>query len=427
MPVMIVAFISFFLFLAMGVPVFFSLGLISVIYLLLTGAYPITIIAQRMFTCLDSFILTAIPFFILAGKFMERGGISRRIVDFANCIVGWITGGLAHVNIVASMFFGGITGSAMADTSAIGAILIPAMNEAGYEKEFTAGVTSVSSTVGILIPPSIPMVIYGVAAGVSIGRLFLGGMIPGILVGVFLMITAYVISVRKKYPREPRVSFYQFLKVFKNSILALLMPVIILGGIVAGVVTATEASVVAVIYAFIISCFVYKEIKLSQVPRLIIEAGITAAAVTVIIGSASLFAWLITIEQIPQTVASVSLSLTSKPVFILLIMNGIFLVSGCFLDVASSILILTPIFLPLVCEMGMSPVHFGCMMVVNLGLGLSTPPVGGCLYVASGIINLPLERVARGAIPFVITGLAVLAIVTYAPSVSTYIPSLLMK
>lgn len=427
MPVMIVAFISFFLFLAMGVPVFFSLGLISVIYLLLTGAYPITIIAQRMFTCLDSFILTAIPFFILAGKFMERGGISRRIVDFANCIVGWITGGLAHVNIVASMFFGGITGSAMADTSAIGAILIPAMNEAGYEKEFTAGVTSVSSTVGILIPPSIPMVIYGVAAGVSIGRLFLGGMIPGILVGVFLMVTAYVISVRKKYPREPRVSFYQFLKVFKNSILALLMPVIILGGIVAGVVTATEASVVAVIYAFIISCFVYKEIKLSQVPRLIIEAGITAAAVTVIIGSASLFAWLITVEQIPQTVASVSLSLTSNPLFILLIMNGIFLVSGCFLDVASSILILTPIFLPLVCKMGMNPVHFGCMMVVNLGLGLSTPPVGGCLYVASGIINLPLERVARGAIPFVITGLAVLAIVTYVPSVSTYIPSLLMK
>ena len=358
---------------------------------------------------------------------MEKGGISRRIINFTSCLVGWLTGGLAHVNIVASMFFGGITGSAMADTSAIGSVLIPAMNEAGYDKSFTTGITSVSSVVGILIPPSIPFVIYAIVSGVSIGKLFLGGLIPGIIVGLSLMIPAYFISIRNNYPCGPRFPFTYILKVFRESILAIVMPIIILGGIIFGIVTATEASAVAVLYSFIVTVFIYKEVKLSEVPRIVLEAAILGASVSVVMGGTAVFSWIITVEKIPEMICMFLLGLTSNHIILLAIINFIFLVAGCFIGVSPNIIILTPIFLPVVIKLGMDPIQFGCMMVLNLGLGLSTPPVGGCLYVASVIAKVPLERVAKGALPFLLAGFFVLILVTYIPAFSIYLPNLLMK
>lgn len=408
-------------------PIAFALGVSSLIYLLSLKSVSLIVIAQKMFTSIDSFPLTAIPFFILAGELMEAGGISRRLIDFANNLVGSITGGLAHVSIVSSMFFAGISGAAAADTAAVGSVLIPAMSRRGYHLSFSAALQACAGTIGVMIPPSIPLIFYGVLASTSISRLFLGGAIPGVIMGATLMGVAYVVSRRRGYPKEPFQGIRKLIVSFRRSFFALLMPVVVLGGIIAGVVTPTEAAVIAVMYALILGIFIYRELRVEEIYSLFVRSMINATLVLFIISVASVFSWIITRELIPQRVATLLGAISSSPWVILLIINIILLIVGTFLDIGSALIIFVPVLMPVINGLGIDPIFFGVIMVVNLAIGMVTPPLGVCLFVACSIAKIDLETISRDLWPFLAGMIAVLLLITYVPSLVLWLPNLLLN
>jgi len=422
---LLIFFSVFFVTLVISAPVFFSLALSALALLWNRGMLVPQLVVQRMFAGIDSFPMMAIPFFMLAGALMDTGGISTRLVRFSNYLVGWIQGGLAHVAIVASCFFAGITGSAVADASAIGSTLIPIMNKRGFPKLFSATVVAAAGVVGPIIPPSIPMVLYGVMAGVSIGALFMGGFIPGILIGLGLMMVAYIQAKKNGYPRESvRPTVREFASAAVSAFGAILMPLIILGGIFGGVFTATEAAVVATVYAFLMGKFVYRELEWRHIPDILYKAGLNTAMTLIIVGVANLVGYIMAVERIPLMVAELFLSLTSSKWIMLLLINILLLIVGCFIDGASALIIFTPVLLPLVHKLGIDPIFFGVVICVNLMIGTITPPVGLCLYVACGIADVRLEQISRTIIPFLLVEVVVLFLITYIPWLVMFLPNL---
>lgn len=406
-----------------GVPVAFALCLGALAVLAMTGYLVPELVVQRIFAGMDSFPIMAIPFFVLAGALMETGGISSRLVKFSNCLVGWITGGLGHVAVVASTFFAGISGSAVADTAAISSTMIPIMKRRGFDASFSASVIAAAGVIGPIIPPSIPMVLYGSIAGVSIGSLFLAGIVPGILMAVGLMIVVYVLAKKRNYPRDERLPTGRELwAAFVSASGALMMPFIIVGGILSGIFTATEAAVVAAVYALVVGMFGYRELHLRQLPEIFYRAGVSTAMVLIIVGVANLVGFILAMNQIPQAVATFFSDTFSSQAMILLVINLVLLVVGCFIDGGSAIIIFTPVFMPLVQQFGIDPIFFGVMMTINLMIGTITPPVGLSLYVAGGVAKLSLEQMSRAIVPFLLLEIAVLMLVTYMPDLVLFVP-----
>lgn len=418
-----VLFISFILLIFLGVPVAFSLGLSSLVYLII-AEIPLTIIPQKMFAGLNSFVLLCIPGFILAGNLMNAGGITERIIQFANNVFGHIRGGLGLANVGSSMGFAGISGTALADTASIGSVMIPAMKKEGYGAGFSAAVTASSSTVGPIIPPSLPMIIVGTLASVSIGDLFLAGALPGLLLGVGLMIPTYIISVKRNYPKGTRKSLKEIWTSFTGAFWALFMTVIILWGILGGYFTPTEASIIAALYALVIGIFVYKELPIRKIPSIMLSTMTTTASIMLLVGFANLFGWIMVSEQIPQMVADAILGISSNPIVVILLINLLLLFVGTFMETIAALVILFPVLMPVASSVGMDPVQFGVMMVLNLVIGLVTPPVGVCLFVASQIGKVPIGKTARELVPFLGVSLIVLMLVAFVPQVSLFLPSL---
>lgn len=419
---------SFALLLILRIPITFSL-VFSAIVTSLYLRVPLMATVQRMVQGVNSFSLLAIPFFILAGEIMGAGGISRRIILFSNILIGRVRGGLAQVNVLASMFFGGISGSAVADVSSIGTMLIPMMKEKGYDDDYSVAVTVSSACQGIIIPPSHNMVIFSLAAGgISVGRMFLGGILPGILLGVFLMIISYIIAVKRNYPKEAKVSFKDALRITRDALLGLFTAVIIIGGVISGVFTATESAAVACLWAFIVTFFIYREIPLSRMGRILYSSLKTLAMVMSLIAAASAFGWLMAYLKIPALATQALLSISHNRVVLLLLINVLLLLLGCIMDMAPLILITTPILFPVVVNtLGMDPVQFGIMMMLNLGIGLCTPPVGSALFVGCAIAKLPIEKATKGLLPFYLFMILNLLLITFVPIVSLWIPNMVMK
>jgi C4-dicarboxylate transporter DctM subunit len=408
----------------MGIPLALVMGITGIVVLIAMGV-PLEVVAQRMFTGIDSFPLMAVPFFILAGDLMNRGGTTVRIIGFANSLVGHIRGGLAHACVVANMIFAGISGSSVADASAIGSIMIPSMEKSGYDLDFSAALNSVAATIGPIIPPSIIMVIYGVSVNVSVGGLFAAGFVPGILMGLALMIVVTRVAKKKNYPTSEGFSGKRVAAEFRSSVWALMAPIIILGGILGGVFTPTEAAAVAVIYSFFVGKFIFREIAWKDVPHILFQSGITTGAILLIISLANVFAWVIAANQVPVKLSALFLSATSNPYVFLLIVNILHLIVGMFMETGAAIILLAPILAPIAAKLGINPLHFGFMMVLNLAIGMATPPVGVCLFVSCGITGLSLEKVSAAAMRFVIALLGVLLLVTYVAPISLFLPKLL--
>jgi tripartite ATP-independent transporter DctM subunit len=385
-------------------------------------------VAQNMVKGLDVFVLLAVPFFVLAGDIMAAGGIADKLVNFANALVGWMRGGLAMVNILASMFFGGISGSSAADTTAIGSMLIPMMKKKGYDEGFATAVTITGSVQGILIPPSHNMVIYALSAGgVSIGALFLAGIVPGVMLGIALMIYAYVVSRIKKYPTGEPFDIRTLIKSFWAAGLGLGTVLIVVVGVIAGVFTATESAAIATAYAFLITFVVYRQIPLSEMGAILSRSMKTLGIVMILIGTSTAFGWLLAYLKVPALIADAIFSVSSDRVVVLLIINAFLLFMGTLMDMSSLILICTPILLPIAKQVGVDPVHFGIIMMLNLGIGLLTPPVGSTLFLGSAISGVSIERITKASLPFFGVMVLVLMLVTFVPEVSMTIPRLLMK
>lgn len=409
-----------------NVPIAICTALATVGGIAWTQDVPMMVFVQRMFTGMDTFTLIAVPLFILCGRFMALGGITKDLIEMSKVLVGYFKGGLAYINIVASMLFAGITGSAASDTSSIGAILIPAMEDRGFDKDFSVAVTATSSTIGVMIPPSIPMVVYGASSGASIGKLFLGGIVPGILTGIALMIVSGIISHRKDYPSDKFVGIKQSVIISLKGIPALLTIIIILGGIVGGVFTPTEAAGIAALYSFLLGKFYYKELKFRDIPKMLAEVALTTGQVALMIATASSLAWLFAQQGVPGMIGSFITGITTNKFVLLLIMNALLLFVGTWLDLSPAVIIFTPILLPIATSLGIDPVHFGVIMVVNLAIGLFTPPVGVCLFVSCGIAKCSISYVVKAFIPFLIVMIGVLLLITYVPALVMTIPNLLM-
>lgn len=421
---MIYIVLLFILFL-IGIPICFSLGLVSV-FGMVQGATPMIVVIQRLFTGADSTALIAIPLFILAGGLMVQGGISNRIVSFADALIGHFPSGLALVSILACMFFAAITGSAIAATAAIGGIMIPIMREKNYEDTFSAPLIACGGSIGPIIPPSIPLLLYGTMANVSVGKLFIGGFIPGIIMGAGLMLYSYMVGKKRRYVgREKKASREEILKTGKDALLALIMPIIIIGGILSGIFTATESGAIACAYAIIIGGFVYKELKWKNMFSLLVDCAKSTGQVLVVVACASLFTWVITVAQVPQTVSALLSESIHSSVLLLLIINIILLIAGTFIDTTSALVIFTPLFLPLVQAMGIDLIHFGLVMAVNLTIGMCTPPLGVCLFVSGSIAKVSLKDQMRDLVPMLGVLLVVLMIITYIPQTVTFLPELL--
>lgn len=419
--------VTFLVLIICKLPITFSM-IISTAFCMLYLKMPVMTLVQQMCKQLNSFSLLAIPFFILMGELMAAGGISSRLLKFANVCVGRITGGLALVNVLASMLFGGISGSAIADVSSLGVLEIPMMTDAGYDKDFSTAITVASSCEGLIIPPSHNMVLYSmVAGGVSVGALFCAGYIPGAILGISLMVCCYIISKKRGYKKGAKVSLKEALSVTKDTIFALLAMVIIIGGVSAGIFTTTESAAIACLYCAFVGFFIYKELKLKDIPRVLGNTLRTLAMVYGLIAAAGGFGWVMAYLNIPQMATALLLSISSNKYVILLIINLILLVLGCFMDLAPLILIMTPILLPVVESFGMSPIQFGIIIMMNLGMGLCTPPVGTALFTGCAIANMKIEKVSKALIPLYIPMLITLLLVTYIPALSMTLPTLIMK
>ena len=407
-----------------GIPIAFSLGIISLVQIASDG-YPLIVVIQRMFTGADSIALTAIPLFILSGNLMYRGGMSKRIVDFADTLLGHLPSGLAMVSILACMFFAAITGSAIAATAAIGGILIPLMVEKGYHKEFCAPLLACGGSIGPIIPPSIPLLVYGTMANVSVGKLFIGGVFPGILMGISLIIYSYIVGKKRRYiGREKRASLKDILKLGLNASLSLLMPFIIIGGIMTGIFTPTESASIAVVYSIITGMFIYKELKIKDIWPVMVDTAKATGQVLVVVAFASLFTWVITVNNIPQSVGYILQNTISTKIALLLVINIILLIAGTFIDTTSAVVIFTPLFLPLVQYYGVDLVHFGLIMAVNLTIGMCTPPLGVCLFVSGSIAKVSLKSQFKDLIPMIFVLIIVLLLVTFVPQITLILPNI---
>lgn len=415
---------SFFVMVFLRFPIAYAVALSSIFTLLYQGL-PLTTIGQQMVKGISSFSLMAVPFFITMGVLMGSGGISEKLIALANAFVGWMTGGMAMVNIVASYFFGGIAGSAAADTASLGSILIPMMVEQGYDDDFSTAVTITSSCEGLLVPPSHNMVIYAtVAGGVSVGSLFLAGYLPGALLAVSLMIGSYIISVRRKYPKGDPFSFKNLIKQFKVSFWALAAVLIVVFGVVGGVFTATESAAIAVIYSLIVSVFIYKGLNWKGVWKVLDDCVHTLSIVLILISTSSIFGYLLTRLHVPDLAADAIINLTDNPILLALLLNVILLVLGCIMDMAPIILIATPILLPIANSIGIGPIQFGIMVILNCGIGLLTPPVGTVLFIGSAVSKVPIERLVKATLPFYVCMIITLLLVTFIPQISLFLPSL---
>ena len=410
----------------LGVPIAVSLGVATIFIISLTPGFSFITVAQRMITGVDSYVLVAVPLFMLTGRLMNEGGITDRIFNFARALVGHIRGGLGHVNVLASMIFAGMSGSAVADAGGLGQVELKSMKDQGYSLEFSAAITCASSAIGPIIPPSIPLIIYAAIAEVSPGSLFLAGFLPGILMGAALMLAIYILSFKHNFPRDKRAGFLYILKTFADAILPLFTPVIIMGGIMTGVFTPTEASAVAAVYSFILSFFVYKTIKLKDIPPIIIDMVVTTAVVMFIVSASAGFSWILIIQRAATVLVEEILILTGNKILILLLLNMIMLILGCFMENGVLLILLTPLFVPLARFLGVDLIQFGIIMVLNLMIGVVTPPVGMSLFVVSKISGLKVETLGRALIPFIIPLFLVLILVTYISVVSLWLPRLFL-
>ncbi|MFC5588958.1 TRAP transporter large permease [Sporosarcina soli] len=419
--------LSLFVLLALSVPIAVAIGLASVIAIVFASDLPINVLAQKAFTSIDSFSLMAIPFFIFAGTLMEKGGIARRLVRFASSLVGGMTGGLGMVVVVTSMFFAAISGSGIAATAALGSILIPAMIKKGYDRSYAGALQAISGELGVIIPPSISMILFGVAASVSIGDLFIAGILPGLMIGFSLMLGVFIISKIKGYKGDADLPKGEIWVSFKDAILALLMPVIILGGIYGGIFTPTEAAAVAVAYAFIIGVFVYKEIKFKDLISIFSRSMIMTSIVMFIIANAGIFAWVLTREGVPQKLAMFFGNVTDSPIMFLLIINILLFVIGMFFDGSVAIIILAPLFTPIAVSLGIDPIHFGMIMITNLAIGMCTPPLGVNLFVSCQIANIRLEQITKAILPFIGIMIINVLLISYIPQISLFLVELFKR
>lgn len=409
----------------LGPPLWLAMALAGWAFLAIAGI-PDLALAQRIAKSADSFPLLAAPLFILMGNIMNSGGITKRIFDFATVCVGWMRGGLCHANIVASVFFAGTSGSAVADAGGLGTLEIKAMTDEGYTPDIAAAVTASSATIGPIIPPSLPMIIYGVSAETSIGALFLAGVIPGLLMAGALMVMVRAISVKLNLPRHPFPGAADLWRAFRRAFWALMMPVILFVGLFGGVFTPTEAAAIAVAYALVLGLFIYREFRLADLPRIILDTVETTGVVLALVMAASLLAYCLALSQVPQTVGAQLTALATSPLVFLLIVNVILLVVGCFMEGLAAMLILIPILVPVAVKLGIDPVQFGLMFVLNLMIGTITPPVGVVLYVTAKVANISFERVTRATLPFLVPLLVVLALVTLYPPLSTWLPGVVL-
>jgi tripartite ATP-independent transporter DctM subunit len=412
----------------LGTPVAYALGLSGLLYFILHHSELLLVVPQRVFSGMDSELMIALPLFVLMGAMMNQGGLTARLVDFSMLLVGRLRGGLGMVCVMASMIFGGISGSSVADAASIGAVLIPEMERRGYSREFASGITVAASTMGMIIPPSIPMVIYAFIASESVGRLFLAGAVPGILIGLVQMSINALISARRQYPVETlRLNASGISARLRKGILPLFMPVFVVGSVVIGLTTATEAAGVGVLYAFGVGTLIYSGLKLRHLPPMLRGAILSSANVMILTAFSSLYIWILALERVPDQVAAYMLGLSLPLWVILFSLDMIILAIGFFVDVAPSIILLTPVFMPALKALGVSPIQFGAILIVGMAIGLVTPPVGMCLNVVSTITNLDIVTIFRASIPFLIADIIVLLLVTFVPAVSLWLPSLLMK
>jgi tripartite ATP-independent transporter DctM subunit len=409
--------------LVLGVPVAISLGLSSLAYILVSGLPPV-VMPQKMYAGMDVFVLLSIPGFIFAGNLMNRGGITGRIIRFANALVGWVRGGLGLTNIAASMLFGGITGTAVADAASIGGVMIPGMKKAGYPGDFSAAVTAASSTVGPIIPPSVPMIIVGALSGISVGQMFLAGAVPGVLMGLAMMVTAYMIARRRGFPRQDWQGWGEVARAFGGAFWALAMTFLIVYGLLSGLATPTETAVIASVYALVVGAFIYRELPLARVPAILTDSAVSAAGILALVGFANVFGWILVSERIPQAIAEGVLSITDNRLLVILLINLLLLFVGMFMETIAALIILFVPLLSLAQAVGIEPLHFATFAVLNLMIGLTTPPVGVCLFVCAGIARLPLAPVVRSILPFLLTNILVLLAVSYFPPLATWLPSL---
>ncbi len=415
---------SFLLMVLLRFPIAYAVALASLLCLLYQGL-PLSTIAQQMIKGISSYSLMAVPFFITMGCLMGSGGISEKLIALADSIVGWMRGGMAMVNIVASYFFGGISGSAAADTASIGTIMIPMMVEQGYDDDFSTAVTITSSCEGLLVPPSHNMVIYATTAGgLSVGSLFLAGYLPGVLLAVSLMVGSYIISVKRNYPKGEKFSFSRFFKELKVSFWALAAVLIVVVGVVEGLFTATESAAIAVFYSLIVSVFIYKGLDFKGVWKVLGECVDTLSIVLILIATSSIFGYCLTRLHVPELAANTIKGITNNPIIIALLINLILLILGCIMDMAPIILIATPILLPIATEIGISPIQFGIMVVLNCGIGLLTPPVGAVLFIGSAVSKVPMERVVKATLPFYLCMIITLLLITFIPEISLLLPTI---
>ncbi|MBX9452406.1 MAG: TRAP transporter large permease [Mesorhizobium sp.] len=416
---------TFLVTLALGVPVAICLGLASLAYIVASGM-PLVIIPQRMFAGIDVFVLLCIPGFILAGNLMNGGGITERIIRFANALVGWMRGGLGMTNVAGSMLFGGISGTAVADAASLGSVLIPGMKKSGYPADFSAAITAASSTVGPMIPPSVPMIIVGALSGISVGQMFLAGAVPGILMGIGMMVACYIISVRRNFPRQEWKGVRELIASFFSAFWAIAMTALIVGGLMSGVATPTETAIVAAIYAFVVGAFVYRELPIARVPKIVIDSAVSSAGILALVGFANVFGSILSAERIPQMIVSAVLSITDNKFLVILLINLLLLFVGMFMETIAALIILFVPLLTLAQAVGIEPLHFATFAVLNLMLGLTTPPVGVCLFVCANIARLPLLPVVKAIMPFLLSNIIVLLLVSYIPAISTWLPTTLM-
>jgi len=413
--------------LIIGVPVGIALAGSSMVWVLMSGSVPDFVVIHRMVNGVDSFPLLAIPFFILAGNLMNSAGITNRIFAFATACIGWLRGGLGHVNIIASVLFAGMSGAAVADAGGLGTIEIKAMRDAGYDDDFAVAVTAASSTIGPIIPPSLPMVVYGVMASASVGQLFTAGFIPGILMAIALMLMVAWYAKRRNYPRDKRFSIRLLGTTFKRAFLSLMTPVIIVGGILTGAFTPTEAAISASVYALILGVFVYRTLTPKRLFNVSMDTIETSAIILFIVAAASIFAWILTSNRVTEQFADILMGMTQNPLLILLMLNVVLFIVGCFMETVAAITILVPVLLPIAEGVGVDPVHFGVIMVLNLMIGLLTPPVGMVLYVLSRVAGISFERCSAATLPFLFPLLVVLALITFVPTFSMWLPTLIYR